>query len=718
MYPPIRLRQLSALAVAAAVLMQGCGSSDDTTTTTGSITLSLSPTSATVQVGGSTQVSGTIVRTDFAGDVTISVSNPPAGVTGVANTQPINGGNSASVTLNVASTATPGVYTLSVVASGSGITSQTANFTLTIAAATTSSYTASVTAPGSIAQGANGTATVTFVRKQLSPADITPSVDNLPTGVTASFSPTSVTGTTTTLTLTVASSAVPGTYSNLDVRGSATGLTDVTTGAFSLTVTAAAGGSFTMTLSSSTQSIAQGANANNTLTFVRTNFTGNITPSVVNLPTGVTAAFVPNPATGTTSVLTLTVGSTVTPGVYSLVVHGSATGLADVTAPLSLTVTSSGGGSAVRLDYSACTGANLPIWVAFEDGSGAWTHVTGTGNVYTFNVSSGKGGIAVVTQSGATFTTTVSFFSQAELTAMGASCTTPSGKTVLGTVAGLSTGDAVTIGLGSASTTANFGGSSSFTLSNVANGAQTFVAYRRNSVTPGTTDKVIVRANQNIASGGSLALADFGSAEAVSPLSAPFTFSGGTTGDTFITTMSYLTTAACVSNGLYSVFGNYATSATEYGIPAAQQAATDFYHITIQDGATTSSRLASLTFHSFAAQSITLPAMLPAGTNTTLSGGIGVRRQIVITLPSDYSTLGFTYSDAAGNSTTLFASALFLGGSAVTLAMPDFTAAGGYLATYGAGAGALTTSTFALGTTGAVCTEGATTRVAILSGTN
>ena len=612
MKPTFHLRHLAALAVATAALVQGCSSNSDTTTTTGSIALTLSPTSATVQVGGSTQVSGTIVRTNFTGDVTIAVQNPPAGVTATVNSAPTNGGNTASVTLNVAASATPGVYTLGVMASGSGITTQTANFTLTIAAATSSSYTAAVTAPGSVAQGATGTATVTFVRSNFT-GSITPSVDNLPTGVTASFSPNPVTGTTTTLTLTVASTATPGTYSNLDVRGTATGLTDVTSSAFTLTVTGTTSGSFTMTLSSSTQSIAQGANANNTLTFVRTNFTGNITPSVVGLPTGVTAAFVPNPATANTSVLTLTVGSTTTPGVYSLVVHGSATGLADVTAPLSLTVTSSGGGSAVRLDYSACTGTNLPIWVAFQDGSGAWTHVTGTGNVYTFNISSGKGGIAVVTQNGATFTTSVSFFSQAELTGAPASCTTTTGNTVLGTVAGLSAGDAANVSLGSASTSVSFGGSNSFTLSNVMAGAQTFVAYRRNAITPGTTDKAIIRPSQTIASGGSLAVADFGSAEAVSPASATFTFSGGTTGDNVISTMAYLTTAACVANPLYSAFGTYASSATEYGIPAAQQAATDFHRFTVQEASTggTSSRLASITFHSFTAMSIALPAALP-----------------------------------------------------------------------------------------------------------
>jgi hypothetical protein len=116
------LRLGGAILLAMLVLTQGCGSgSASTGTTGGSIALSLSPTSATIQVGGSTQVSGTIVRTDFTGDVAVTVSGAPSGVTGVANSQPTGGSNSASVTISAASTAAPGTYTLTVTASGSGI---------------------------------------------------------------------------------------------------------------------------------------------------------------------------------------------------------------------------------------------------------------------------------------------------------------------------------------------------------------------------------------------------------------------------------------------------------------------------------------------------------------------------------------------------------------------------------------------------------------------
>lgn len=616
---PVRLRHLCAAVLAALVVTtQGCSSGSDTTSG-GSITLTLSPTSATVQVGASTVVTGTIVRTDFTGDVAIAVQNAPSGVTGTVTAAPVSGSNSASVSLLATAAATPGVYVITVIASGSGITNATATFTLTIAPATTS-------------------------------------------------------------------------------------------------------GSYAIALASSPASIAQGGTGSVTVNFTRTNFTGNITPSVDNLPTGVTAAFAQNPVVGNGSLLTFTVASTAAAGVYStLDVRGTAAGLTDVTSiPFTLTITTSGGTGSVHLDYSACT--NVPIWFAAQDGTGAWVHLTGTNNVYTFNVTSGKGGYATVTLNNGVYTTTVNFFSQAEL-AVGtvAQCITPPvGSTINGTVAGLSANDVANISMGGGTAIAPFG-LTAFQLTNVQSGTQTMVAYRRNTTTPGTNDMAIIRPGQNIASGGSLALVDFGSAEAFSPASASFTVTGGTPGDNFFASMAYLTAPACVSNPLYSTFGTYAVTPTlQYGIPTTQQAATDLHRFTVQDQnvATSSTLLLTTTFHTFGPQSITLPAALPAGTITTPSGGIGTRRQIALTLPSDYSSIGFSYSDAAFNTTNLFASAAYLGGSAVTLAMPDFTAAGSYLAIYGPGAGALTTNLYAVGATGTVCTNGAITRTAFVTGTN
>src|SRR5688572_29670102 len=72
-----------------------------------------------------------------------------------------------------------------------------------------------------------------------------------------------------------------------------------------------------------------------TLYLLRTNFTGDVTLSVDNLPTFVTAVFYPvNPTSGSAPQFWLSVAPHAVPGTYpNLLVRGVASGLADRTAP-------------------------------------------------------------------------------------------------------------------------------------------------------------------------------------------------------------------------------------------------------------------------------------------------------------------------------------------------------------------------------------------------
>lgn len=222
--------------LAAVALLPACGSGGSTTTTpSGSIALSLSPGAATIQQGGSTQVTGTVIRTNFTADIAISVSGAPTGVSGTVTLAPINGGNTAQVTL-AASSATPvGTYTLTVVASGTGVSAAQATFTLTIAAATPASFTVALGSPAlSIVQGASGSSTIQLARTNFT-GSIAFAADNLPAGATAAFSPPSTTDVTGSVLLTIPTSVAAGTY-NLLIRGTASGLTDATA-ALALTVT-------------------------------------------------------------------------------------------------------------------------------------------------------------------------------------------------------------------------------------------------------------------------------------------------------------------------------------------------------------------------------------------------------------------------------------------------------------------------------------------------
>jgi peptidoglycan/xylan/chitin deacetylase (PgdA/CDA1 family) len=87
-------------------------------------------------------------------------------------------------------------------------------------------------------------------------------------------------------------------------------------------------------------SIEQGGNDTVAVTLVRMNFTGEVQLTVENAPAGVNASFNPTSTTGDASTLSITVGVAVALGEYSLTVRGVATGIADRTVTLTLTVIS------------------------------------------------------------------------------------------------------------------------------------------------------------------------------------------------------------------------------------------------------------------------------------------------------------------------------------------------------------------------------------------
>src|SRR5438309_8244360 len=182
-----------------------------------------------------------------------------------------------------------------------------------------------------IVQGANGTATVTITRTNFTGA-VTLSLGGAPTGVTGSFNPAAPTGTSATLTVSVGAAVAPGVY-NLTVAGAGSAGNRSTP----LTLTVNVAPDYTLSVAPTALTIAQGANGTTTVTITRTSFTGAVTLSLGNAPTGVTGSFNPTAPTGTSSALTVSVGAAVAPGVYNLTVDGTATA-GNRSTPLTLTV--------------------------------------------------------------------------------------------------------------------------------------------------------------------------------------------------------------------------------------------------------------------------------------------------------------------------------------------------------------------------------------------
>jgi len=725
-----RYRSAALLFASLVVASQGCGSSSDNTTNpTPAITIALSPTSASVVQGGSTTVTATVTATGgFTGTPTATVTGAPAGVTIAPTNVQVSGAvTTVTVSLSVASTVPAGTYTLTVTGAGTGVTSVTANFSLTVTAAPASSYTLSLNPTSlSVTQGGNGTVTVNLTRTNFT-AGVTLTAEGLPTGVTAAFNASPTTGNTSTLTLTAGATATTGT-TNVTIRGTAAGATDQTA-TLALTVAAASSGNYSLSATPASLSVNQGANGTTTINVNRTGgFAGSVALAVTGAPTGVTATLNPTSTTGNTSTLTIAASATATTGAATLTITGTATGLTNQTTTVALTVaTSGGGGGNVTLDYSACAATSKPIWVAAQDGAGAWTRVTGTGDVYKFNVTSGRGGYAVTTANGAANSTTVNLFSQAEITSAPiVFCTTSLGtRTATGTVAGLGQTDAAFVSMGGALATVT-AASLNFTLNNMASGTQDLVAYRTNLIAgPSASDRAVIMRDLNPASGASVGTIDFSGGAAITPVAGTLTVTGGVAGDQYTQSMSYLTGAACTSATLYFASGGTSPALSAFGIPAASQRATDFHQVFVTDATgTTSTRSVFATFHTFATQSIALGAALPTPAITVLTGAAYKRLQAVVTLPSDYQTAATLSYSAASKSASIVASFNYLGSANATLAFPDFTGVSGFDATWlppssatvsatttAAGASIpITTPTFTF------CTEGLKFKVATVTG--
>jgi cellulose 1,4-beta-cellobiosidase len=162
----------------------------------------------------------------------------------------------------------------------------------------------------------------------------------LPTGVTAVFSPASVTGSAgSTLTFTVSATAVPGAYP-LTVTGSGDG----TTKTASLLLTVVSAPTFTITASSTTVSLPVGTNPTDTFTITFLGgLTGSVAVSATGVPSGMQVNFAPSSvnAPGGTIVANFSVQTSTPAGSYPIKIVG-VDGTVTNFAPITVTVPGTG----------------------------------------------------------------------------------------------------------------------------------------------------------------------------------------------------------------------------------------------------------------------------------------------------------------------------------------------------------------------------------------
>jgi nucleoside-specific outer membrane channel protein Tsx len=213
-----------------------------------------------------------------------------------------------------------------------------------------------------VAQGDQGTSTITVTPENGFNGSVSLSASGLPSGVTAAFNPNPATGSST-LTLTTSATAAADT-ATVRVIGTSGNLAQTTT----LTLTVPPGPSYTLSASPNSLNMTQGSQGTSTITITpQDGFSGSVSLSASGLPSGITAAFNPNPATGS-STLTLTTSATASPYAGSVTVTGTSGGLTQ-TANLTLTVTQAftfgpASGSPITQTISAGQTASFPLTLA------------------------------------------------------------------------------------------------------------------------------------------------------------------------------------------------------------------------------------------------------------------------------------------------------------------------------------------------------------------
>lgn len=581
-------------------------------------------------------------------------------------------------------------------------TPPTTNGSLSIGAATPT-----LTVP----QGTTGAVALSVGRAGAFAGAVTLTAEGVPAGVTATFTPASVAGgsTTSNLELAVGSGVAVGT-SPITIRARGTGVADATT-SVGLSVSAAVQGSVSLALTPATASITAGQTASTSVAITRAGgFTGGVTLTVSGAPTGVTTSFsTANPVTADAVTLSVATAASVVPGPYTLTVRANSAGLTEATATYVVTVAAP---PSNNISWTFCNVARRPIWFAYQDGaSGTWQRVTETSpGVYNFAVGQPVVGITTVSNEVGNVVTEVRQYALSEVAAAAAAeCRTnpvAATKTVTGSATGFATPtEEVTVSLGSAISSAASAANPNFTMTNVPAGALDLVAVRYDLATSASL-RVLLNRGVNVADGGSLGTLDLAGGTSFAPVTGSVTVTAPNDG------------AIAGSNRFFTASGSGAlfgtptlssgTPATYSGVPEARMAATDLQQFTAsQQVGTSLTRSISRFTRGPATITLQMPADPAAPTITSVTGAPYARATVSGAVASNFNDVVSVLFEQQARSRRWRLTATNAARTAGTfsLSMPDFTAVPGWQATWGLGAGAADVTSAFSGQTG-FATEG------------
>ena len=655
-------------------------------------TLSPTPAAVSIVAGQSGQSILTIAKSGgFAGNVALALEGAPipTGLTGTFAPNPATG-TTATLTLNTTLATAPGTYNLTVRGTTAGLTDRTTTVSVTVTAV--AGITVTLAPPAlSIAQGATAQTAITLARLGGLTGDLQMTATGMPTGLTVGFAPTTVTGSASTLTVTVGA-AVPAAVYPIVVTATGAGAV-VGTATLTVTVTIPSG----FTLSATGVSIAQGALGTSTVTVTRIGgFANNVDLIASNVPANVAVAFAPASVAGTTSTLTFTVGAAAVPGAYTVMINGTGTGAANQSTTVALTITTASGGT---VGFRFCDAARVPLWLAFRNGtSGAWTRVTPSAdNTFSFNLTGNTGAVAFVqNQNGGGTQGTVYLSTAAELTSIGTNeCVTNAGvvtKMVNGTISGLSAMQTgyVLMGGGNGNVT---GPATAFQANGVANRMTDLLAFRTTTVIAPASilaDRGALRRNVNYAAGSTAPDLSFTGAESFPLSTATVTLANfGADNASLLTTFS-------TSNGEVGslILPQVSAGSGTLGVPSTHTVPGDFHRFiaTASTGDFLSFRSVFQFNRDLANRTLTFGAPLNLPTLTTVATAPYARLKVVGTWQAEYGEAAGTLMSQSSRSWTITGSRGYFGAASAQfdLELPDFTGTAGFLNVWGLTAGTVT----------------------------
>jgi hypothetical protein len=281
----------------------------------------VAPASQQVSQGGSTSFTATVTpQSGFSGTVNLGVSGLPAGVTANFSVPALPSGDS-TLNVTVDNSVAAGTYPFTITGVSGSLT-HSAAATLEVQA---TDFALSVTPSlQQVVQGGSTSFTATVTPQNGFTGTVTLGTNGLPTGVSGSFSVSTLTSGDSTLSLTVGNSVTPASYP-IPITAVSGPITHTATA----TLNVQAAPDFAVTVTPGTKKVFQGGHTFFTATVTPQNgFADTVNLSLAGLPAGATASFSAPALNSGNSTLNIVVGSSVAPGSYPLQIAGTSGALA------------------------------------------------------------------------------------------------------------------------------------------------------------------------------------------------------------------------------------------------------------------------------------------------------------------------------------------------------------------------------------------------------